>query len=77
LSIGTLSSTQVARPSGNPALVNAAPKGTAAGLTFNTSGHRYVYGWQTDAGWTGTCREFSLQLNDGSAPHTAEFQFFG
>lgn len=74
--IGSLTSTQVACPGGNPVLIDTAPKGTATGLVF-TPGHRYVYGWQTDAGWAGTCREFSLQLNDGSAPHTAEFQFSG
>jgi hypothetical protein len=77
LNIGTVSSTPVTCPSGNPVLIDPARKGTAAGLSFSTSGHRYNYGWQTDAGWAGTCREFSLQLNDGTSPHVAEFQFFG
>ena len=33
------------------------------------SGH-YTYGWQTSAGWAGTCRQFQLQLNDGTATVT-------
>lgn len=77
LNIGTITSTQVTCPSGTPVVINAAPKSTPVGLSFNTAGNRYNYGWQTDAGWAGTCREFSLQLNDGTPPHTAEFQFFG
>ena len=26
--------------------------------------------------WAGTCRQFSLQLNDGTPAHTAVFEFF-
>jgi hypothetical protein len=45
-------------------------------LSFGVASGHYTYGWQTDPGWAGTCRQFSLQLNDGTAPHTAVFQFF-
>ena len=35
------------------------------------------YGWQTDAARAGTCRHFSLQLSDGTAPNLATFMFRG
>jgi hypothetical protein len=35
---------------------------------------RYVMFWKTERKWAGTCREFVLQLDDGSV-HTAQFQF--
>ena len=34
----------------------------------------YVMLWKTDPKWTGKCREFMLQLDDGSV-HVARFQF--
>jgi hypothetical protein len=34
----------------------------------------YVMRWKTDHKWTGSCREFVLQLDDGSV-HAAQFQF--
>jgi hypothetical protein len=39
------------------------------------SGH-YTYGWQTSAVWASTCRQFQLQLTDGTAVHSATFRFF-
>jgi len=42
----------------------------------SVSSDRYItYGWQTDAGWAGTCRQFRMQLNDGTPAHTADFMF--
>jgi hypothetical protein len=49
--------------------------GTPAGLAYSTATNRYTYGWQTDAAWAGTCRQFSLGTNDGTAPHAAVFKF--
>jgi hypothetical protein len=49
---------------------------TAAGLFYGASSSHYSYGWQTDSSWAGTCRRFSLSLNDGTGPHTAVFEFF-
>ena len=46
------------------------------GLSYGAASGHYTYGWQTSAGWAGTCRQFQLQLNDGTAPHTAVFMFF-
>ena len=57
-------------------MVAGAHEGTPSGLFFGASSSHYSYGWQTDAAWAGTCRQFSLQLNDGTAPHTAVFMFF-
>ena len=42
------------------------------GLTF-TNG-QYSYTWKTSKGWAGTCRQFQLQLIDGTL-HTATFMF--
>ncbi|MFL5960648.1 MAG: PxKF domain-containing protein [Gaiellaceae bacterium] len=51
--------------------------GTPTGLTYSTATSRYTYGWQTDASWVGTCRQFRLATNDGTAAHTAVFKFTG
>jgi hypothetical protein len=74
LNVGTFSSTPVACPSWTPHSIPRAGAATPTGLSFTT---HYIYGWQTDAGWAGTCRDFTLQLNDGSPPTTATFEFFG
>lgn len=54
----------------------AAGAGAGPGLSFGVASGHYTYGWQTSGAWAGTCRQFSLQLNDGSAAHTADFSFF-
>ena len=54
----------------------AAGAGAAPGLSFGVASGHYTYGWQTSGAWAGTCRQFSLQLNDGTAAHTADFSFF-
>jgi hypothetical protein len=76
LSIGSFSSTPVACPSDTPHLVDGAHEGTPSGLSFPPTASHYSYGWQTDAAWAGSCRQFSLQLNDGTPPHLATFMFF-
>jgi hypothetical protein len=76
LSIGSFSSAPVSCPAEAPHLVSGAHEGTASGLSFGPASSHYSYGWQTDAAWAGTCRQFSLQLNDGTAPHLATFMFF-
>jgi hypothetical protein len=43
-------------------------------LTYDKSASRYTYTWQTVKSWVGTCRAFTLVLNDGT-PHTALFKF--
>jgi hypothetical protein len=75
LAAGSPTSTPIACPSGTPQSVKAAPAGTSTGLAYNAANSQYRYGWQTDGGWAGTCRQFSLTLADGSV-HTADFRFF-
>jgi hypothetical protein len=36
------------------------------GLTFNRWTGHYVFTWQTERAWAGTCRTFVLGLSDGS-----------
>jgi hypothetical protein len=76
LSIGTFSSAPVSCPAETPHSVSGAHEGTPSGLFFGAASAHYSYGWQTDAAWAGTCRQFSLQLNDGTPPHLATFMFF-
>jgi hypothetical protein len=77
LDIGSFSSSAVSCPmSWFAHTVKEAGAGTVPGLSFGVASGHYSYGWQTSSGWAGTCRRFSLQLNDGSAPHTAIFAFF-
>jgi hypothetical protein len=37
-------------------------------------GERYVYRWETDESWAGSCRELAVTLRDGTV-HTARFTF--
>jgi hypothetical protein len=53
------------------------PAGTPVGLSYSTTTSKYTYGWQADPSWAGTCREFQLATNDGTAAHTAMFKFTG
>ena len=49
---------------------------TAGGssLSYNPSTDTYTYTWKTDASWSGTCRQLSVNLTDGTT-HVANFQF--
>ena len=76
LAPGSPSSVPVTCPGWTPHSVPGAGDGTPAGLVFGASSSHYSYGWQTDAAWAGTCRQFRLQLNDGTPAHTATFMFF-
>jgi hypothetical protein len=76
LSIGSFSSAPVACPADSPHLVSGAHEGTPPGLFFGAASDHYSYGWQSDAAWAGSCRQFSLQLNDGTPPHLATLMFF-
>ncbi len=73
---GSPSSLPVACPADAPHLVAGAHEGTPPGLVYGASSSHYYYGWETSAAWAGTCRQFSLQLNDGTPAHTAVFMFF-
>ncbi|WP_328954694.1 PxKF domain-containing protein [Kitasatospora purpeofusca] len=58
-------------PIGTPA-----PAASAGGssLQYDPATATYTYVWKTDKAWTGTCRTFTLGLNDGTT-HTARFRF--
>jgi hypothetical protein len=73
---GVPTSAPVACPSWTPHLVPAAGDGATEGLSYGTASGHYSYGWQTDAAWAGTCRQFRLTLNDGTPAHTAVFMLF-
>ncbi|WP_406190500.1 PxKF domain-containing protein [Streptomyces sp. NBC_01017] len=45
-----------------------------SGLTYDSASQQYQYNWKTEKAWSGTCREFTLTLDDGIS-HTANFQF--
>jgi hypothetical protein len=72
---GSPSSVPVSCPAWTPHSVPAAGAGTTPGLSFGVASGHYSYGWQTSNTWAGTCREFQMQLKDGSI-HTATFMFF-
>jgi hypothetical protein len=57
---------------GTPA--SSVPAIAAADLKYDPLLDQYVYSWQTDGAWAGTCRQFALLLKDGSL-HLAHFQF--
>ncbi len=46
----------------------------SAGLTYDSATDQYTYVWSTSRTWAGTCRKFSLKLNDLTV-HTALFKF--
>lgn len=43
-------------------------------LSYDAGSDQYVYVWKTESSWAGTCRQFVLQLNDGTV-HRANFRF--
>ena len=46
----------------------------ASGLNYSATTQTYTYVWKTERGWSGTCRRFTLRLDDGTA-RTADFRF--
>ena len=46
----------------------------SSGLTYDAVTDQYHYVWKTDSAWAGQCRQFVLQLDDGST-HRAYFRF--
>ena len=57
------SATSTATPPGNP-------------FSYNATTDRYTYPWKTlKPSYTGTCRQFILQLKENSAPRVVYFRF--
>jgi hypothetical protein len=51
---------------------------TAGGssLSYDSTTNLYTYVWKTSKSQAGSCGQLILQFNDGSAPYTANFQFY-
>jgi uncharacterized repeat protein (TIGR01451 family) len=45
------------------------------GLDLKDASNTFHFNWQTDSSWAGTCRQLSVQMNDGTQPHIAFFNF--
>lgn len=43
-------------------------------LSYDTTTDQYTYVWKTSKAWAGTCRQFTMKLDDGST-HSANFKF--
>lgn len=64
-------------PCDSTALVDGVEETVTAGgssLSYDPASGQYNYVWKTNNDWVGTCRQFVLQLNDGTL-HRANFQF--
>jgi hypothetical protein len=46
----------------------------SSGLFYDAATDQYVYAWQSDKAWGGTCRQLIVRLNDGS-DHRANCKF--
>jgi hypothetical protein len=46
----------------------------SSGLRYDPEANQYIFTFQTDKAWSGTCRQFLLSLSDG-ASYSADFQF--
>ncbi|HTH37493.1 MAG TPA: S8 family serine peptidase [Pyrinomonadaceae bacterium] len=69
---GSPSSTPVTCPTSEPTGI-ASPATLSPGLLFQNN--QYQMYWVTSASWAGTCRQFSVSLNDGTT-RTLNFWFF-
>jgi hypothetical protein len=47
---------------------------SGSGLSYEATTDNYIYVWKTNKSWAGTCRQFVIQLNDGTF-HRAIFKF--
>ena len=46
----------------------------ASGLQYDAPTQTYTYVWKTQKAWRGTCRSFTLRLDDGTQ-RTVDFKF--
>ncbi|PYS94566.1 MAG: hypothetical protein DMF64_00355 [Acidobacteria bacterium] len=73
--VGSPDSQLIACDSGAPLsdLQDTTTAGSSS-LSYDSGSDQYNYVWKTDSAWAGTCRQFVLQLNDGSV-YYAKFKF--
>lgn len=77
LASGSPTSVAIACPAaGDPVTALAEATITAGGsdLSYDAATGLYTYVWKTSKVWAGSCRRFTLTLDDGTT-HTATFQF--
>ena len=75
LPAGSPSSVQVVCADGSvPDDVEQTVAAGSSSLSYAAGTETYTYVWKTQKAWTGTCRQFTLRLMDGTA-HTAIFDF--
>lgn len=75
LAEGSPSSSAVACTANNVQdLVEQTVTAGSGSLAYDPGTDTYTYVWKTQKAWAGTCRQFTLELNDGSS-HTALFDF--
>jgi hypothetical protein len=46
-----------------------------AGLKYDTTAEQFIFNWQTQKSWSGTCRRFTLGLVGNGVLQYADFQF--
>jgi endonuclease/exonuclease/phosphatase family metal-dependent hydrolase len=75
LATGSPTSTKISCAGGAPIdpIEETATAG-ASGLQYDVATQTYTYVWKTQKAWSGTCRRFTLELDDGTL-RTADFQF--
>jgi uncharacterized membrane protein len=54
--------------------INSGTERTVSRSGLHHGAGRYIYVWKTKKAWAGTCREFVLELKDGTR-HSARFKF--
>lgn len=55
-------------------VIESASTSATTTLHYDSASDQYVYLWKTDKSWTGSCRQLTLRLVDGS-DHSAQFHF--
>ncbi|HEX8501085.1 MAG TPA: immunoglobulin-like domain-containing protein [Pyrinomonadaceae bacterium] len=60
--------------SGDANVIDETQAAGGSGLSYDAASGTYTYVWKTEKSWAGTCRQFVIQLTDGTY-HRANFQF--
>jgi hypothetical protein len=72
---GSPASQKIVCDSGDPAdTIEQTVTAGSSGLSYDASADQYVYVWKSDKAWSGTCRQLSVKLADGTT-HQAQFKF--
>lgn len=72
--VAGLSSAPLTCPTGSASSVDPASTADSPGLKYDSPSEQYVFVWKTNKSWAGTCRRFTLKLDDGSA-YATDFDF--